>query len=93
MAKMALAQVYASENKPADAEKVLRELIGNPTTTVSREQATIVLAQLLAGSKPDEARKLLDPLRTSTRNAVSRAAINAAGSITGGTAGSTPAKP
>lgn len=93
MAKMALAQVYASENKPADAEKLLRELIASPTTTVSKEQATIVLAQLLAGSKPEEARKLLDPLRTSTRIAVSRAAINASGSITGGAAGSTPAKP
>lgn len=93
MAKMALAQVYASENKPADAEKLLRELVASPTSTVSKEQATIVLAQVLSGSKPDEARKLLDPLRTSARSAVSRAAINAAGSITGGTAGSTPANP
>ncbi|MSV34030.1 MAG: tetratricopeptide repeat protein [Bryobacterales bacterium] len=93
MAKMALAQVYASENKPADGEKLLRELIASPTATVSKEQATIVLGQLLATSKPDEARKLLEPLRTSTRTAVSRAAINAAGSIAGGAAGAAPAKP
>jgi predicted negative regulator of RcsB-dependent stress response len=93
LAKLALAQVYASENKPADAEKLLRELIASPTTTVSKEQSTIVLGQVLAASKPDEARKLLDPLRTSTRTVVSRAAINAAGSISGGAAGSTPAKP
>ena len=56
LAKMALAQVYASEGKPADAEKLLRELIANPASTVSKEQATIVLGQTLASSKPDEAR-------------------------------------
>jgi len=81
LAKLALAQVYASENKTADAEKALRELIANPTTTVSKEQATIVLGQVLANSKPDEAHKLLDPLRTSTRVPVSRAAITAAAAI------------
>jgi len=81
LARLALAQVYASENKTADAEKLLRELIANPASTVSKEQATIVLGQMLATSKPEEAHKLLDPLRTSTRVPVSRAAITAAGSI------------
>lgn len=81
LARLALAQVYASENKTADAEKVLRELIANPASTVSKEQATIALGQVLASSKPEEAHKLLDPLRTSTRIPVSRAAITAAGSI------------
>jgi len=81
LARLALAQVYAAENKTADAEKVLRELIANPSATVSKEQATIALGQLLATSKPDEAHKLLDPLRTSTRIPVSRAAITAVGSI------------
>ena len=78
---MALAQVYASENKTADAEKLLRDLISNPPSTVSKEQATIALGQLLANSKPEEAHKLLDPLRTSTRISVSRAAITAAAAI------------
>lgn len=86
LGKLALAQVYASQGKPADAEKLLRELIASPTPTVSKEQATIVLGQLLASSKPDEARKLLEPLRTSTRSAVSRAAITASGAIAGGAA-------
>ena len=48
LARLALAQVYASESKTADAEKVLRELIANPAPTVSKEQATIVLGQVLA---------------------------------------------
>ena len=86
LGRQALAQVYASQGKPADAEKLLRELIASPTPTVTKEQATIVLGQLLASSKPDEARKLLEPLRTSTRSAVSRAAITASGAIAGGAA-------
>lgn len=81
LARLALAQVYASENKTADAEKLLREMIANPASTVSKEQATIVLGQMLSASKPEEAHKLLDPLRTSTRVSVSRAAITAVGAI------------
>jgi len=48
---------------------------------VSKEQATIVLGQILAQSNPAEAHKLLDPLRTSTRAAISRTAITAAATI------------
>jgi predicted negative regulator of RcsB-dependent stress response len=83
LARLALAQVYANQGKTADAEKLLRELIANPTLTVSKEQATIVLGQILAQSNPVEAHKLLDPLRTSTRSAVSRAAITASASVPG----------
>jgi predicted negative regulator of RcsB-dependent stress response len=81
LARLALAQVYATQGKTADAEKLLRELINNPTVTVSKEQATLVLGQLLAQSNPAEAHKLIDPLRTSTRSAVSRAAITASAAI------------
>jgi predicted negative regulator of RcsB-dependent stress response len=81
LARLALAQVYSTENKTADAEKLLRELIANPTATVSKDQATLVLGQILSTSNPAEAHKLLDPLRTSTRSAVSRAAITAAANI------------
>jgi len=81
LARLALAQVYATQNKTADAEKLLRELIDHPAPTVSKEQATIVLGQILAQSNPAEAHKLLDPLRTSTRAAISRTAITAAATI------------
>ncbi|HSR09682.1 MAG TPA: tetratricopeptide repeat protein [Bryobacteraceae bacterium] len=75
LARLSLAQVYASEGKMADAEKVLRDAMANPSLTVSKEHATIVLAELLAQSNPAEAHKLIDPLRTSLRGAISRTAI------------------
>ena len=81
LARLALAQVYATQGKTADAEKLLRYLMDNPTATVSKDQATIVLGQILSPSNPAEAHKLLDPLRTSTRGAVSRTAITAAANI------------
>jgi predicted negative regulator of RcsB-dependent stress response len=81
LARLSLGQVLASEGKTADAEKVLREAIANPTPTVSKEQATLVLGEVLARSNPAEARKLLDPLRTSTRGAISRAAITDAANL------------
>lgn len=74
MGKLSLAQVYLSTNRAAEAEKLLRSLYENPTAFVSKEQAAIALARALSASKPAEARKLLDPLR-SERPAVSQVAI------------------
>jgi predicted negative regulator of RcsB-dependent stress response len=82
-AALSLAWVYAGQGKVAEAEKILRELMDHPTIMVSKEQATIALARLIARTKPDEARKLLDPLRTE-RSAVSRAALTALSEISGG---------
>jgi len=76
LARLSLAQIYESQGKSGEAEKLLRHVVDNPTTLVSKEQATISLAKVLAKTKPDEARKLLEPLRTE-RSAVSRAAIQA----------------
>lgn len=76
LAKLALADVYRVQNKTADAEKLLRNLIDNSTILVSKEQATLSLARLLAPARPEEARKLLDPLR-SAPGAVGRAATAA----------------
>ena len=78
--KLSLAQVYLSENRAADAEKLLRSLYDNPTTFVSKEQAAIALARALTSTKPAEARKLLDPLRTE-RPAVSQVAIGLIGQL------------
>lgn len=77
LAELALAQIYAGENKTAQAEKLLRDLIAHPTVFVSSEQATIELAGILQSTQPAEANKLLDPLRRSKRPAVTRAAISA----------------
>jgi TolA-binding protein len=73
-AKLSLAQVYQASGRTAEAEKLLRSVINDPTVLVSKEQATIALASLLAKTNPAEARKLLEPLR-GERGAVSRAAI------------------
>ena len=75
LARIALSQIYISESKVADAEKVLRDAIDNPSATVSKEQAQLALGELLSKSNPTEAHKLLDPLRTSARGTISRTAI------------------
>jgi hypothetical protein len=77
MAKLSLAQLYASEGNLPEARKLLQSLIDNPTGLVSKEQAIITLAHVLAPSDPQAARKLLEPLRGSERPAVSRQALTA----------------
>lgn len=76
LAKLALAHVYDAQGKTAEAEKLLRSLIEKPTIFVTKAQASIELARMLADTKPEEARKLLEPLRTEP-GAVSRAALTA----------------
>jgi predicted negative regulator of RcsB-dependent stress response len=66
LAKLSLAQIYFSDGRAAEGEKVLRGLMEKPTAFVSKDQATITLARELARSKPADARKLLEPLRTVT---------------------------
>ena len=79
-AKLSLADLLESQGKIADAEKLARALVANPSILVSKEQATIKLARLISKSKPQEARKLLEPLRTE-RSAVSRVALTALSEI------------
>jgi TolA-binding protein len=75
LAKLTLADLYRWQSRAPEAEKLLRSLIAKPTEFVSKEQATIALAELLAPSNPAEARKLLDPLSTTGRVAIGRAAM------------------
>jgi predicted negative regulator of RcsB-dependent stress response len=79
-AKLSLAQIYDSMGRQADAEKLLRSIIDDPTILVSKEQATIALAKVLVKKNPAEARKLLEPLRAE-RGPVSRAALTALGEM------------
>jgi predicted negative regulator of RcsB-dependent stress response len=69
LAKLALAQIYFSDGRDADGEKLLRDLMDHPTMFVSKDQATITLARFLMTKKPAEARKLLDPLKTQNSQA------------------------
>ncbi len=80
IAELALADIYKNEGKLADGEKLLRALIANPSDFVSKDQATIALARLIASSHPEEARNLLLPLRTEN-SAVSRVVVAALGEI------------
>jgi predicted negative regulator of RcsB-dependent stress response len=80
-AKLALAQVYAAQGKPNDGVQLIQSVIDHPTVLVSKDAATLALADLIKTSDPQRARKLVDPLRTSTRSAVSKAAITLASSL------------
>jgi len=77
LAKVSLAQVYAAEGKLADGEKMLQSLIDHPAPLVSKESATVLLAELIQSKDPQRARKLLEPLRSSPRSGISRVSINA----------------
>jgi predicted negative regulator of RcsB-dependent stress response len=79
--KLSLAQTYAAEGKQADAEKLVQSLIDHPAVLVSKEEATLVLAQIIRTKDPERARKLVDPLRSSPRSNVSKTAITAYGDI------------
>ena len=80
LAKLSLAQIYLSDGRAAQGEATLRDLIAHPTVFVSAEQATITLARYLSLSKPAEARKLLEPLRTQT-GGVSQVALDILGGL------------
>ncbi|HEU0118906.1 MAG TPA: tetratricopeptide repeat protein [Bryobacteraceae bacterium] len=78
LARFSLAQMYSKQGKLPQAEEHLRYLIDHPTALVSKENAQIELAKVIAPSKPDEAKKMLEPLRQlTTRSSVSRWAISA----------------
>ncbi len=76
LARLSLGQLYANAGKVSEAEKILRPLIDKPSPFVSKEHATIALAQALAASKPDEARKLIEPLKSMKGAALSEAVVN-----------------
>jgi predicted negative regulator of RcsB-dependent stress response len=75
-AKLALAQVYAAQGKMNDGVRLVQSVIDHPTVMVSKDAATLALADLIKTSDPQRAKKLVEPLRVSTRSAVSRAAIS-----------------
>lgn len=79
-ARISLAQVYASQGKLPEARALLEYLQAHPTATISKEVATIELAELLIKPNPAEARKLIEPLRNA-RTAVSRTAIDVIGRL------------
>jgi hypothetical protein len=80
LAKLAKAQVLFSLNRAPEAEALLKDLIANPTAMVSRDQASMVLANGIAASQPEEARKLLLPI-AAEKSDVAQAATSALSEI------------
>ncbi|HTB20109.1 MAG TPA: tetratricopeptide repeat protein [Bryobacteraceae bacterium] len=74
-AKLALAQIYAAQGKINDGIQLIQSVIDHPTVMVSKDAAVLAMADLIKTSDPQRARKMVEPLRTSTRSAVSKAAI------------------
>ena len=75
LAKIALAQLYAGQNKMTEAQGYLRELVDKPTDLVSKAQAQLLLAQLLQPTKPAEAKKIVQSVKGPNQSpAVARAA-------------------
>jgi predicted negative regulator of RcsB-dependent stress response len=89
LAKYAVADMELARGNAAEAEKLLRELVASPTYMLPKEQATIQLARVISKSKPEEARKLLEPLRAA-RSPISTPAIEILGTLP--PAPGTPAK-
>jgi predicted negative regulator of RcsB-dependent stress response len=80
LANLSLAEVDYAQNRGAEGEKILRQLVEHPTLLVSKDQATISLARHLANTKPAEARKLLEPIIRASGGA-SQAAVAVMGEI------------
>ena len=75
LAKIALSQLYAGENRMPEAKDLLNSLVNHPTSLVSKEQAQILLAELEQTTNPQDAKKILQALKKpDTDPAISRAA-------------------
>ncbi len=62
LAKLSLAQLDFAQNRTGEAETLLKGLMDHPTDLVSKEEAQYTLAKVIAPTRPEEARKLLQQL-------------------------------
>jgi predicted negative regulator of RcsB-dependent stress response len=75
LAKIALAQLYISSKRTSEAQELLRSLVNKPTDLVSKGQAEVLLAQLDASANPQQAKQIIQKLKSSNADpAVGRAA-------------------
>ena len=64
LAKLALANLYASDKRTANAIRLYKELIDKPTVTVSKATAQLALAQLYENTQqPQEAKRIYEQIR------------------------------
>ncbi len=91
LAKFTMAEILQGQGKTAEAEGMLRELVASPTHLMPKEQATLQLARYIAKSRPDEARKLLEPMRTA-RSPISTPVVELLGTLPAAPMTSAPKK-
>ncbi|MFL6352972.1 MAG: tetratricopeptide repeat protein [Bryobacteraceae bacterium] len=83
LAKVALAQLYAGENRIAEAKTLLRSIADKPSDLVSKAQADILLAQLDLTTNPQEAKRILQSLKGPNQPpSVTRAVDQVSGQLT-----------
>jgi TolA-binding protein len=68
LAKMALASLYRSQRREADAVKLYKELIDQPTRTVPKSLAQLELASMYENSQPAEAMRLYQLIKVENPN-------------------------
>lgn len=82
LAKIALAQVYASTGRTPEAQTLLRSLVDKPSDLVSKSQAQVLLAQIDAAGNPKQAKEILQDLKgPNVSPAAARAASQLAAQI------------
>ena len=74
LARLALGALLFEGGEAEAAREHYRTVIGNPSRTVSRDQATIELAKTFIASDPQQARDLLGPIQSENGPASSMAA-------------------
>jgi tetratricopeptide (TPR) repeat protein len=62
LAKLALASLYRSSNRDADAIRLYKDLIDHPTSSVPKVTAQFQLADAYQAKQPDEAKRIYDDL-------------------------------
>ena len=63
LAKFALANQYRNTGRDAQAIELYKQLAAHPTTSVSKVQAQLALADAYSAKQPDEARKLYQQIQ------------------------------
>ncbi len=66
LARMALGALHVDQGEPEMAREQYQALVDAPTTTVSKELASIELARTFASSDPAKARDILNEIRAET---------------------------
>jgi hypothetical protein len=87
LAQMALANLYRSTNRQADAIRTLKDLADHPSNTVSKAQAQLELASIYESSDPQQAANIYQQIQK--ENPSSPVAQIAASRMSGGK-GATP---